>query len=183
MIQNKVMIYIIVLAFIAGFFFDYNNLKEEKDKKFFCSIFMEKERNAILEKGDTSAYKLYMDSIAKSNQIPLSNSFCYSCFMALYCNYIPANYDAYQTIMQVYPDSDSMDVDTKKLCVYFLKRGADRDDKRCLNILNKMYIKYQKVSCDTVYNAFENIDNYDGIRFQYCRVSTLDDKNSLSENK
>ena len=54
-------------------------------------------------------------------------------------------YDAYKTIQDVYPHRETMDADTKKLCAFFLKRGADRDDNRCLEIIKKQNIPYRKI--------------------------------------
>lgn len=64
--------------------------------------------------------------------------------MAICYNYTPANYDAYRTIIAVYPNVDKMDEETKKLCVFFLKRGADLKDVRCLEVLKQLKVDYHK---------------------------------------
>lgn len=56
----------------------------------------------------------------------------------------PANYDAYRTIMAVYPNANKMDEETKRLCVFFLKRGADYKDVRCLEVLKQLKVDYHK---------------------------------------
>lgn len=147
--KNKTFILLVVLAFTAGFFTNYKTLRIGRYKRLYCEAFMKKERLAIIQKGDIASYKLYIDSVAKEKRIPLSNSFYYSFFMALNCNYGPANYDAYETIMKVYPCKDSMDVDTRKLCIFFLKRGLDRKDERCADILKKMKIECRALYCNT----------------------------------
>ena len=67
--------------------------------------------------------------------------------MSISYDYPPANYDAYKTIVDVYPKGDSMDIETKKLCLFFLKRGADRGDKKCLELLEKQKVNYHRISC------------------------------------
>ena len=145
----------LLVMLVIGFFYHSDNLSPSIIEDYPINIFMYKERLAIKNEGDTSAYKLYIDSIYKNKHMALSNSFVYSLRMAIIHNYIPANYDAYKTISVVYPKNEQMDSETKRLCAFLLKRGADRGDKRCLLEIKRMKIKYREVPCPSE----ENDDN------------------------
>lgn len=139
----------LLVMLIVGFFYHSDNLKPSIIKDYPINMFMYKERLAIKNEGDTTAYKLYIDSIYKNKHVALSNSFIYSLRMAIIHNYTPANYDAYRTISVVYPRNMQMDSETKRLSIFLLKRGADRGDKRCLLEIKKMKIKYKEVPCSS----------------------------------
>lgn len=140
----KKYISLLIVPFLFGFVLHCNKLKPKRIECFYVDSFMKKERNAIIKEGDTTAYKTYLVSVVKNKRIPRSNSFFYSFFMAICYNYTPANYDAYRTIMAVYPNANKMDEETKKLCVFFLKRGADLKDVRCLEVLKQLKVDYHK---------------------------------------
>lgn len=140
----KKYISLLIVPFLFGFILHYDRLKPKRIECFYVDSFMKKERNAIIEEGDTTAYKTYLVSVVKNKHIPRSNSFFYSFIMAICYNYTPANYDAYRTIMAVYPNANKMDEDTKRLCVFFLKRGADYKDVRCLEVLKQLKVDYHK---------------------------------------
>lgn len=140
----KKYISLLIVPFLFGFVLHCNKLKPKRIECFYVDSFMKKERNAIIKEGDTTAYKTYLVSVVKNKRIPRSNSFFYSFFMAICYNYTPANYDAYRTIIAVYPNVDKMDEETKKLCVFFLKRGADLKDVRCLEVLKQLKVDYHK---------------------------------------
>lgn len=144
--KNKSNIALIILAFLLGFFYHYNHLQKQPIKTYYFNAFMQKERLSIVENGDTCAYKLYMDSVVCNKRIPRSNSFFYSFIMDICYGYVPANYDAYRTLMAVYPDANTMDGDTEKLCIFLLRRGADNGDNRCSEALEKMNIGYERPS-------------------------------------
>lgn len=139
--KRRYLKFIIVLSFLIGFLSNIDNLKRKTIEVYYIDKFMEKEKIAVVEKGDTSAYKTLKASMEADGRIPRSSTFYYSMIMAIYFDYSPANYDAYKTIQDVYPHRETMDADTKKLCAFFLKRGADRDDNRCLEIIkNKIFL-------------------------------------------
>lgn len=140
----KKYISLLIVPFLFGFVLHCNKLKPKRIECFYVDSFMKKERNAIIEEGDTTAYKAYLASVIKNKRIPRSNSFYYSFVMAICYEYTPANYDAYRTIIAVYPNVDKMDEETKKLCVFFLKRGADLKDVRCLEVLKQLKVDYHK---------------------------------------
>ena len=140
----KKYISLLIVPFLFGFVLHCNKLKPKRIECSYVDTFMKKERNAIIKEGDTTAYKTYLVSVVKNKRIPRSNSFFYSFFMAICYNYTPANYDAYRTIIAVYPNVDKMDEETKKLCVFFLKRGADLKDVRCLEVLKQLKVDYHK---------------------------------------
>lgn len=140
----KIYISLLIVPFLFGFVLHCNKLKPKRIECFYVDSFMKKERNAIIEEGDTTAYKAYLASVIKNKRIPRSNSFYYSFVMAICYEYTPANYDAYRTIIAVYPNVDKMDEETKKLCVFFLKRGADLKDVRCLEVLKQLKVDYHK---------------------------------------
>lgn len=117
----KKYISLLIVPFLFGFVLHCNKLKPKRIECFYVDSFMKKERNAIIEEGDTTAYKTYLVSVVKNKRIPRSNSFYYSFIMAICYNYPPANYDAYRTIMAVYPNANKMDEETKRLCVFFKK--------------------------------------------------------------
>lgn len=117
----KKYISLLIVPFLFGFVLHCNKLKPKRIECFYVDSFMKKERNAIIEEGDTTAYKTYLVSVVKNKHIPRSNSFFYSFIMAICYNYTPANYDAYRTIMAVYPNANKMDEETKRLCVFFPK--------------------------------------------------------------
>ena len=142
--MRKKNVFLLIIPFMLGFVFHYERLKPKSIKCFYIDTFMKKERNAIIEEGDTASYKIYLDSVIKNKHIPRSNSFFYSFIMAICYEYRPANYDAYRTIIAVYPNTNKMDEETKKLCVFFLKRGADLDDARCLEVLRQLKVDYHK---------------------------------------
>lgn len=140
----KKYISLLIVPFLFGFVLHCNKLKPKRIECFYVDSFMKKERNAIIEEGDTTAYKTYLVSVVKNKHIPRSNSFFYSFIMAICYNYTPANYDAYRTIMAVYPNANKMDEETKRLCVFFQKRGADYKDVRCLEVLKQLKVDYHK---------------------------------------
>ena len=143
--KRRYLKFIIVLSFLIGFLSNIDNLKRKTIEVYYIDKFMEKEKIAVVEKGDTSAYKTLKASMEADGRIPRSSTFYYSMIMAIYFDYSPANYDAYKTIQDVYPHRETMDADTKKLCAFFLKRDADRDDNRCLEIIKKQNIPYRKI--------------------------------------
>ena len=57
--------------------------------------------------------------------------FYYSFIMATIYEYVPANFDVYCALRDVYNGLDSLDVDTKYMAMFFLKRGKERGDGRC----------------------------------------------------
>lgn len=136
---------VILLSFLIGLLSKMDNLKRKTIEVYYIDKFMEKEKEAVVEKGDTSAYRVLKASMEADERIPLSSTFYYSMIMAIYFNYAPANYDAYKTIQDVYPNRDTMDVDTRKLCSFFLRRGADRGDKRCLEVIKKEHLEYREI--------------------------------------
>lgn len=153
-----VTVFVLLMAFLMGFLFHSENLaKPCVDEDSYVSLYLRKERMAIMEQGDTLAYKVYMDSVRHDSHLSRSNTFLYSLKLATYYDYAPANYDAYETIMKVYPGVDSMDVETRKLCLFLLKRGADRGEKRCLQELKRRNINYRQICCFT-----ESPDQYVG---------------------
>lgn len=144
--KTKHLLLMLVLSFIVGLMSNIYTFSPCVCETYYADSYMKKERIAILYGGDTCAYQLYMDSVRCNKRIPRSNSFVYSLRMAICNNYAPAHYDAYETIMKVYPDVGSMDAETKKLCVFLLKRGADRDELHCLDELKRWNVKYRKKS-------------------------------------
>lgn len=143
--KRRYLKYVIVLSFLIGLLSNINNLKRKTIEIYYVDKFMEKEKKMVVEKGDTSAYKELKASMEADERIPRSNVFYYSMIMAIYFNYAPANYDAYKTIQDVYPNRVTMDVDTRKLCSFFLRRGADRGDKHCLEIIKKQNLPYRRI--------------------------------------
>ena len=140
----KKYISLLIVPFLFGFVLHCNRLKPKRIECFYVDSFMKKERNAIIKEGDTTAYKAYLASVIKNKRIPRSNSFYYSFVMAICYEYTPANYDAYRTIIAVYPNVNKMDEETKRLCVFFLKRGADLKDVRCLEVFKHLKVDYHK---------------------------------------
>ena len=140
--MNTKYLALLIFTFLAGFFYINGHLQKAYDEVHYGSKQLVDEKIAIIEQGDTNAYENYIDSVSENKLIPRSNSFYYSFVMAISYNYSTANYDACKTIMAVYPDKDTMDVNTKKLCVFLLKRGADRNDKRCIRKPEFHFIDY-----------------------------------------
>ena len=74
----KKYISLLIVPFLFGFVLHCNKLKPKRIECFYVDSFMKKERNAIIEEGDTTAYKTYLVSVVKNKHIPRSNSFFYS---------------------------------------------------------------------------------------------------------
>ena len=129
--KNKYSVIIIVSCFLLGLLWNWNNLRPRDYCRDAVDANLYKEKKAINEKGDTAAYKILVDSMRTDKRLSKGSYFYYSFIMATIYEYTPANFDVYCALRDVYNGLDSMDVDTKYMAMFFLKRGKERGDNRC----------------------------------------------------
>ena len=129
-----------IIPFIIGFYIGWGNIYSLYNTRIVVplsasSSFYEKKK--IVEKGDTTCYVAVRDSIRKN--YPLCGTyFYYSVIMSTVYDYVPANYDAYKAIA----DAERFLKKAKKgspitspIALFFLRRGAEKGDKKCVEAL------------------------------------------------
>ena len=100
----------------------------------------EKERDCMircLENGSVSDYKTLLHATVFFDY-PDEILFT-SIVMALKYDYVPANYDVYQSLVSFFkrnPGFGGMDATSQDVASYFLKRGAELGDERAIAVLN-----------------------------------------------
>lgn len=129
--KNKFLVVIIVISFLFGLLWDWNNLRPRHECLEAVDANLYKEKKAVNEKGDTVAYKILVDSMRTDKRLSKGSYFYYSFIMATIYEYVPANFDVYCALRDVYNGLDSLDADTKYMAMFFLKRGKERGDSRC----------------------------------------------------
>ena len=83
-------------------------------------------------------YRYYVDSIKKDFRFRYPDYFGKSVFFAHYYDYAPAYYDVYEALMTLYKnDTCAMDEHTRAMTAYYLRRGAEKGDKKCREILKE----------------------------------------------
>lgn len=136
---RKLLLYV-VFPFALGFCMDWNNWYSLLETRVFvpleaASSFYEK--NKIVEQGDTACYFAVRDSII--HDYPLSGTyFYYSVIMSTVYDYVPANYDAYKAIAdaeRIIKKEKIGSPITSPVALFFLRRGAEKGDKKCLEAL------------------------------------------------
>lgn len=145
--------YLIPICFLLGFCINLKNLFNQAETQYYDIVDASSwwQKKAIIEKGDTSAYHHVIDSIQSHKKIPQGNSFYYAFLMATKYGYVPANYDAFCALKNVYNNIDSLDTETKRMALFFLHRGAKLGDKRCQALVkNRYYQIYQQDSLDYI---------------------------------
>ena len=75
--------------------------------------------------------KILVDSMRTDKRLSKGSYFYYSFIMATIYEYVPANFDVYCALRDVYNGLDSLDADTRYMAIFFLKRGKERGDSRC----------------------------------------------------
>ena len=114
---------------------------------------VDKERAYLIYHGDTTVYKEIVDSIRKlTPEHP--NYLGMAINMACLYDYIPANFDAYQAIRDLYQLNDlgEMDERTRELAMTFLYRAVDLGDSRALQELDSL-----SISKDSLSSIYSNI--------------------------
>ena len=143
----------IIFSFIGGYFLGYNifgmlpiseyaGWKRAKNESFF----MEKMTYWKILEGDTTTYRLVVDSI--NDLTPEHPNYLgIAINMANKYGYIPANYDVYNCLKNVYELNGigNMDERTERLALEYFKRAIKFGDKRALNELtsNSKFQKYK----------------------------------------
>jgi hypothetical protein len=148
----KHFIYILILiSFIGGYFLgyyiygilpisEYAGWKRTKKESFF----MEKRTYWNILEGDTTTYRLVVDSI--NHLTPEHPNYLgIAINMANKYGYAPANYDVYNCLKNVYELNNlgKMDERTERLAMEYFKRSLTYGDKRVLNEL-KCNLKLQE---------------------------------------
>lgn len=136
--KNKYSVITIVSCFLLGLLWNWNNLRPRDYCRDAVDANLYKEKKAINEKGDTAAYKILVDSMRTDKRLSKGSYFYYSFIMATIYEYTPANFDVYCALRDAYNGLDSMDVDTKYMAMFFLKRGKERGDGRCEKELKRI---------------------------------------------
>lgn len=93
----------------------------------------------VIYGGDTSLYKCFVDSIRKRTpQHP--DYFTYSVYMANHFNYLPAYFDVYNALKDVYSLNNlgEMDSLTFNMAMYYLCTGAKKGNAECVHELSRM---------------------------------------------
>ena len=129
--KNKFLVVIIVISFLFGLLWNWDNLRPRDYCRYAVDANLYKEKKNVNEKGDTAAYKILVDSMRTDKRLSKGSYFYYSFIMATIYEYVPANFDVYCTLRDVYNGLDSLDADTKYMAMFFLKRGKERGDSRC----------------------------------------------------
>jgi hypothetical protein len=107
-----------------GFINFYKNIHQYDQVKHISEI-----RERIIKDGDTMAYRHFVDSCQSTSLRPYSHYLFFSIVMANKYNYVPANYDIYVALNDVFlynKKLGKMDKKTKALSIFYLKRGAYR---------------------------------------------------------
>ena len=94
------------------------------------------EYNRIIWHRDTISY----EAVRKRYQsIPNYHSLsAVSMYMANVYDYVPANYDFYKELKDTFDENNiEMDKETKKLIMFYLRRGAQKGDQRAIEELKK----------------------------------------------
>ena len=83
-------------------------------------------KKRIIENGDTSAYKEYLEKISiydKNNEL---DKLSYSIYMSNRYNYPFASYQVYKSICNWQKGGlDSLDVDSRKIALYYQKKATE----------------------------------------------------------
>lgn len=136
--KNKYSVIIIVSCFLIGLLWNWDNLKPRHECLEAVDMNLYKEKKAVNEKGDTAAYKILVDSMRTDKRLSKGSYFYYSFIMATIYEYVPANFDVYYALRDVYNGLDSLDADTRYMAMFFLKRGKERGDGRCEKELERI---------------------------------------------
>ena len=140
--KYKYIIYIVsaIVGFSIGILVNWTSFTKPEESVTEIEFASYNKKKAIVEKGDTIAYKHVVDSI-KTNYPNCGNYFYYSLVMVLAYDYAPANYDIYTALHDLYSSSnkaEQIDDKTKQLALFFLENGAKKGNKECINKLNEL---------------------------------------------
>lgn len=135
---------LLALAFILGIFVGYLNytlfpvLRLDSVK---IAKLVDRKSADLIYQGDTTIYREIVDSICKlTPEHP--NYLGMAITMACKNGYVPANFDAYQAIRDIYQLNDlgEMDERTRSLAMIFLYRAVDFGYPRALHELDSLSI-------------------------------------------
>jgi hypothetical protein len=134
---------VLIVCFTGGFFVSSLSIKKKSECPSVCNVNKPLKDVSIMLNGDVTVYNEIVKHI-KATTPSHPDYFTYSLYMANRYNYIPANYDVYTALRDVYRLNDlKMDVESKKFALFYLYRAAKLGDKRAIKELKKYhYFKF-----------------------------------------
>ncbi len=134
----KKIMFLCIFCFLAGLFYDIDNLKPREFGLDYLDAFMYIDKKKVVERVDTAAYRRIVEATKDSAWLSPENSFYYSLLMSAQYNYPPAYYDVYHTLTTFMNGIDTLDVESKKFALAFLRRGAKLHEPRCIRTLKQL---------------------------------------------
>lgn len=139
-----------------GFIVYYENIHQYDQVKHIPEI-----RERIIKDGDTMAYRHFVDSCQSISLRPYSHYLFFSIVMANKYNYVPANYDIYMALHDVFlynKKLGKMDKKTRAMSMFYLKRGAYNGFQSAIVEMKKLRlsIPIKEPSINPVLDEIEN---------------------------
>lgn len=94
--------------------------------------------------GDIKAYNQIVETVKNDKHFVYPDYLFYSIVMANMYNYVPANFDVYKALTDLFKQNKKlgkMDKETKKLAVFYLERGAYKGSINAIKEMKRLKLR------------------------------------------